>query len=460
MDSASLAFALGVSLMTGLFFGFAPAWQISKPDLNETLKEGGRSGGGVLRGNRLRSLLVVLEIAVSLVLLIGAGLMTRSFLGLLQINRGFRPEHLLTGELDFSVSGFTTWVEPTATRPQVTLQQIIERIGHYPGVDSVAAVSKLPHDVGSALTQTVVIENRPPAAPGEYPTADFQGVTPDYFRTMDIPLLQGRSFTEEDVFEAPWVAIINQRMARRYFTNENPLGKRLAMGSRKVPSRPDYNDPTRRPPWKEIVGVVADTKTLSLNAETVPEVYIPYWQWPMQSPTLVVRTAANPAIVAAAIRGETKATNNNLPPPIIRTMDEILADSVAQPRYQTVLLSLFGITALILAAVGIYGVISYAVSQRTHEIGIRMALGARREDVLKLVVGQGFKLTVMGVGIGIIGALGLTRFLSSLLYGLKPTDPLTFVAVSLLLIAVALVASYIPARRATKVDPMVALRYE
>jgi putative ABC transport system permease protein len=210
----------------------------------------------------------------------------------------------------------------------------------------------------------------------------------------------------------------------------------------------------------EIVGVVADTKNLGLDAETVPDVYVPYWQWPMQSPALVVRTAANPALIAAAIRSEVKTVNKNLPPPTTQSVDDILRDAVAQPRYQTMLLSLFGITALILAAVGIYGVTSYTVTQRTHEIGIRVALGAKRSDVLKLVVGQGFKLTLIGVGLGAWGALALTRFLSTLLYGVKPTDPLTFMVVSLLLIAVALLACYIPARRATKIDPMVALRYE
>jgi len=320
-------------------------------------------------------------------------------------------------------------------------------------------VSKLPRDIGSALTQTLVIENRPPISRGEYATANFQGITPDYFRTLSIPLLQGRSFTEEDVYEAPRVVIINKTMANRFFPNENPVGKRLALGGRKNPGQPDTG-PSGRPPWMEIVGVVADTKNLSLNAETVPDVYVPYWQWPMQSPTLVVRTAASPAIVAAAIRSEAKAVNKNVPLPIVRTMDEILADSVAQPRDQTMLVGLFGIAGLILATVGIYGVTSYAVSQRTHEIGIRMVLGATRTDVLRLVVGQGFKLTLIGVGIGIISALGLTSFLSSSLYGVKPTDPMMFTLLSLVLTIVALIATYIPARRVTKVDPMIALRYE
>jgi putative ABC transport system permease protein len=460
MDATSLAFTLGVCLITGLFFGLVPAWQTSRPDLNRTLKEANRSGNALLQESRVRPLLVTFEVALSLVLLIGAGLMTRSLVSRLQINRGFQPGHLVTAQVDFSASGFTGWVHPAATSPQVALKQIMERIRHDPGVVSVAVAYKLPRDVDKGLGFPVVIENRPSATSAEYPTADFEGISADYFRTMGIPLLEGRAFTEDDVYEAPWVAIINQTMARRYFPNQNPIGKRLALGGRKNPGQPDYNDPDGRPPWKEIVGVVADTKTLGPNAETVPEVYVPYWQWPMQSPALLVRTTSHAALSVAAISSEVRAVNKNLPPPIVRTMDDILADSVAQPRYQTMLLGLFGIAALILAAVGIYGVTSYSVAQRTHEIGIRMALGAEKRDVLRMVVGQGLKLTIIGVAIGIAGALALTRTLSSMLYGVTPTDPLTFIAVSLVLIAVALLACYIPARRAAKVDPWVALRYE
>jgi len=455
LDARSLAFTVILSVVAGVLFGLAPAWQTSRPDLNETLK--GSSARGVLRRGRSRPLLVVFEIAVTLVLLIGAGLMIKSLVRLLRIDRGFEPNHLLTADLDFSVSGFTTWVEPTSTRPQVTLQQIIERMKDYPSIDSVAAVSKLPRD--AAATQAIVIQNRDANAARDFPTANFQGVTPGYFRTMGIPLLEGRSFREGDVYEAPQVAIINKTMADRFFPHENPIGRRLALGGRNNLGQPDA-DVNGWSPWKEIVGVVGDVKSLSLGAETVPDIYIPDWQWPMQSPTLVVRTSASEAHVAAAIRDEVRTVNKNVPPPAIRPMQEILADSTAQPRDQTMLVSLFGIAALILAAIGVYGVTSYAVSQSTREIGIRVVLGATRGDVFRLVLGQGMKMTLTGVGIGIIAAMGLTRLLSSSLYGVSATDPLIFLALSLVLVSVALIASYIPARRVMKVDPVAALRHE
>jgi putative ABC transport system permease protein len=442
IDGRALAFTLVVSSLTGLLFGFGPAWQLSKPDLNEPLKEGGRGAGP--GGNALRSLLVVSEIALSLILLIGTGLMTRSFVELSRIDRGFRPDHLVTAQLDFSVSGFTTWVRPTSTRPQVTLEALLARMQNLPGVRSVAAVSRLPVDIGSAFLQTFAIENRPQAA-AEPRTANFQGITPDYFRTLGVPLLRGRSFTEQDAFEAPQVAIVSQATAKRYFPNEDPIGKRLSLVG---------------PPWSEIVGVVADIKDLSVSAETAPQVYLPYWQWPMQSPALVLRTAVDSASIAAALRAEIKALNKNLPVPGIRTMDEILADSVAAPRFHTLLAASFAVTALALAAVGIYGVMACAVTQRTREIGIRMALGAQSGDVLRLVVASGMRLALAGVAIGLGGAAALTRVMSTLLYQVKATDPPTFAAAAAALVLVALAACWVPARRATRVDPVVALRYE
>jgi predicted permease len=374
---------------------------------------------------------------------------------LISLNRGFQPEHLLVAKLDFSVTGFSTWVRPTTTRPQVILRELIERLQAQPGVRSVAAVSSLSRGTGPPR-QGIVLENSQPA---ETPRAGYQGVTPDYFRTMGIAVLQGRAFTEYDALEAPSVAIINETFAKRYFPNENPIGKRLALEGF-TPRRPVSPMPWAASPWSEIVGVVADTKRLSLSADTVPEVYMSYWQWPMQTPELLVRTNEATAIATAAIRNEIKALNKNIPAPTIETMDAVLADVVARPRYQTMLLTLFGIVALMLAAVGIYSVMAYSVVQRTNEIGIRVALGAQAHDVLRLIIRQGMKLVVIGVALGTAASLGLTRVLTTLLFGVSATDPLTFMVIALLLAGMALLACYIPARRAMKVDPMVALRCE
>ena len=445
LDVRSLGFTFMISLLTSVIFGLAPAWQLAHADLNETLKDNARGATGGLHRDRLRGLLVVSEIALSLVLLIGTGLMTRSFVRMAQIDRGFQPAHLLTAGLDFSVSGFTSWIEPTATRPQVTLQEIMERLKSQPGVQSVAAASKLPHDTGSAHTQPIVLENRPPVAPGEFPTADFQGISPDYFHSLGIPLLHGRAFAESDAYEAPRVAVINEAMARRYFPNENPIGKRLAMGNPNQPGKPLGPNPNApSSPWTEIVGVVADIKSLGLNAETAPTIYVSYWQWPMQSPTLLVRTTTEPSTLAAAIRGAMKAVNKNLPEPKIQTMDQIVADTVAEPRFYTLLLGLFGVTALVLAVVGVYGVVSYAVAQRMHEFGIRMALGAQGRNVISLIIGQGIRLVLLGISAGILASFALTRMMRGLLYEVTPTDPLTFLGASLLLTAVAFVCLLAP----------------
>jgi putative ABC transport system permease protein len=382
--------------------------------------------------------------------------------------RGVRWLEDLVQDLSFGArqlgknSGFTAaaTVEPSSTRPQVTLREIMEAVGHQPGVRLVAAASKLPQDGGGARTQAVSIQNRRPPAAGAYPTADFQGVTPDYFRAMGIPMLLGRSFTESDVYEAPGVVIINEAMARRYFPNENPVGRRLAMGDRQNLGQPASPNPGERSPWKEIVGVAGDLKNLGANPEAVPTVYFSYWQWPMQSPTLVARTSVDPAAIAAGIRTAVKSINKNLPDPSIRTMDQVLSDSVARPRFQAVLANLLGIAALLLAAVGTYGVMAYSVAQRTREIGVRLALGAQRSTVLSMVIRQGMRLGFVGVVIGLALAVALSRIMSSLLYEITPTDPMTFASISAVLLAVVLFACWLPARRAAKVDPMVALRHE
>jgi putative ABC transport system permease protein len=453
LDVWSLAFTTLIACLTGLLFGLAPAWQTTKPDLNVALKDGGRGATGGLQRNRLRAVLIVAEVALSMVLLIGAGLMIRSFAQMTRVNRGFQPEHLLTAKLDFSISGFTTWVRPTETRPQVTLRELMERLKNQPGVQSVAAA-------GDKAGFRVTVENRQTGAEDDYPRVSLQGVSPDYFRAMGIPVLRGRAFTESDALESPGVAVLPESLAKRCFPNEDPIGKRIYKGRLNPGQAGELDRWTNVSLWTEIVGVVADVKSISLDPQVEMNVYVPYWQWPMQTPSLFVRTAGNPANFAAALYSEVKALNKNLPTPKVQTMNERLADVVAQPRFQTLLLGLFGLVALALVSAGIYGVVSYSVAQRTHEIGVRMALGAGRRDVLRLVVGQGMKPVLAGLAIGLAGALTLTRLMKALLFGVSSSDPLTFGSIALLLALVALLACWVPARRATRVNPIIALRQE
>jgi putative ABC transport system permease protein len=380
--------------------------------------------------------------------------MLNSFARLVSVNRGFQTDHLLVAKLDFSISGYTSWVRTTTTRPQVTLLALLQRLESQPGVQSVAAASALSRSA-EPPRQGIVLEQ---GQPNETPRANFQGITPDYFRAMGIPLLKGRTFTERDVFEAPSVVIINETIAKRYFPDEDPMGKRLAMEGRTA-GQPAGPNPAAGSPWSEIVGVVADTRKLNLSADTVPEIYVPYWQYPMQTPELLVRTNI-PVVTAAAIRNELKDLNKSVPEPRMQTIDAMLSDVVAQPRFQTMLLTLFGVVAVLLSGVGIYSVIAYSVSQRTHEIGIRMALGAENKHVLRLVVGHGMTLVLIGVAIGLAAAFALTRLISGLLFEVSATDPLTFTGIPILLAGVALGACLVPARRALKVDPMIALRCE
>jgi putative ABC transport system permease protein len=441
VDSRVLGFTLLISLLTGLAFGLAPALGASKPDLNESLKEGSRSLTRSLRHNHIRSLLVVSEIALTLVLLIGSGLMLKSFLLLQQVDPGLHPDNILT--LEFSL--FESKYSKTRTRAAF-FQQVLERLGTLPEVQSAAVVADIPLG-GSADTLGFRIEGRADPAPREWLIAGFNVVSPDYFRTVGIPLLKGRDFNERDAENAPPVIVINETMAHRFWPDEDPISRRITMDGEH---------------WYSIVGVVGNVRHLGLDSPPRPEAYICYLQDPVLWPylSLMVRTDSNPMRLASTIQGVIWAVDKDQPIANVRTMEQILSASVAQPRIYMVLLSIFASVALILAAVGTYGVISYSVTQRTHEIGIRMALGAQPGDILKIVVGQGMILTILGILIGLAGAFGLTRVLSSLLYEVTATDPATFVAVPLFLAAVAFLACYIPARRATKVDPMVTLRYE
>jgi putative ABC transport system permease protein len=453
LDGQSLAFTMLVACLTGLIFGLAPAWQTTKPDLNVALKDGGGGATGGLRRNRLRDMLIVTEVALSMILLIGAGLMIRSFAQMTRVDRGFQPDHLLTAKLDFSITGFTSWVRPTETRPQVTIRELMERLKNQPGVQSVGAASD---KAGFQIT----VENRQTGVEEDYPRVSFQGVTPDYFRVMGIPMLRGRDFTENDALLVPRVAILTESLAKRCFPNDNPLGKRIYLGRLNPGQTGELDHWTNQSIWTEVVGVVADVKSMNLDPQVESNAYISYWQWPMQTPSLFVRTAGNPANFAAALYSEVKALNKNLPTPKVQTMSERLSDVVAEPRFQTLLLGLFGLMALVLVSVGVYGVVSYSVAHRVREIGVRMALGAGASDVLRLVIGQGMKLVLAGLGVGLAGAFALTRLMKTLLFGVSADDPLTFGSIALLLALVALLACWIPARRATRVNPIVALRQE
>ena len=439
IDGWTFAFSFGISLLTGLAFGLLPAFRASKLDLNEALKESGKSSAGKER-HRLRGALVFADVALALLLLTGAGLMMKSFVRLLEVNPGFDPSHTLTLTLSL-------WGPKSAGAPAVAFfDQVLQRVQALPGVESAGIVSQLPLG-GNLDMYGVHVEGKSLPNPEEDPSADRYSITPSYLSAMRIPLLRGREFDARDVVTSPPVALINESMARQFWPGEDPIGKRFRMGDTKGP-------------WKTVVGVVGDVLHKGLDAPHTIQVYLPNTQFTDSMVILAVRTSNDPASIAAAVRSEIAALDPQVPVSEVATMDEVVSASVANQRFGALLFLLFGAIALALTAVGIYGVISYGVAQRTHEIGIRLALGAARHEVLTLIVKEAMKPALLGAALGLCAAFGLTRLLSRLLYNVKPTDPLVFAAVLLLLIGVALLASYIPARRATRVDPMVALRYE
>ncbi len=441
INSQVLGFTLAVSLLTGIIFGWAPAWQSSKPNLNESFKEGSMSSTIGSGHSRLRNILVVSEVAVSLLLLIGAGLLLKSFLRVLDVNTGFKPDHVLTMQIVLPQLKY-----PEPSQQTAFFKQVLQRVETLPAVQSAGVVFGIPL---SDWTQIggFEVEGRSPESRDEVLVSNNRIVSPNYLRAMGIPLLHGRQFTEHDGPEAPAVVIINETTARRFWPDGNPIGKHLILKPEKPRSR-------------EIVGIVADVKHSGLETDSGVELYVPYLQTPLPMMGLVVRTATDPLNVAAAVRKEVWRVDKDQPVYNVKTMEQYVSDSVRPRHLSVLLLGTLASMALILAVVGIYGVMCYSISQRTHEIGIRIALGARQSDVLHLVVGQGLKPVLIGITVGLAAALALTRVLSSLLFEVTVTDPITFAFVSFLLVITAILACYIPARRATKVDPIVALRYE
>ncbi len=445
VDMRALGFTFAVSLLTGIIFGLAPALQASRPDLNETLKEGVRGATGSAGHRRMRSLMIVSEIELSLVLLVGAGLLMRSFLKLQAVAPGFNPNNMLTMRVSLEGPNY----EKAESRIAF-YDQLLDKIKALPGVQSVGAryhIPLVPADNYANLA--FAIEGRL-SDPANRPTAYYNTVSPDLFRTMEIPVSKGRPFNEHDDQKAQRVIIINETLARRYFPGEDPIGKRMTLED----ENPKEED------WATIVGVVKDTKPLALDGKPSPEMYMPFAQRPARSMALMIRTTSKPESVAAAVRRNVQALDRNQLAYGLRTFEGVMSEAVAAPRFRASLLGVFAAVALILAMVGVYGVMSYAVTQRTREIGIRMALGAEPRDALKMVMRQGAKLAAAGVAIGSGAAAALTWLIEGLLFDLRAADPATFVAAPLLLAGAALLACYLPARRATKVDPSVALRCE
>ena len=457
IDLRAALFLFSATLFTSIGFGLAPALQASSVNVNDTLKEGGRSQTEGAGRKRLRGLLVISEFALALVLLIGAGLMIRTFSALQAVDAGFNPHNVIS--MIVSVAG-TREADPA--RRGMFYQQLLERVRTLPGVQAAGGINHLPL-AGDQWGWPFVIEGRPKPRPGESPSAVYRMVTPGYFAAMRLPLLRGRDVTEADNMTAPGVVIINQRAASEYWPGEDPIGKRISFAGKKATF----------PEWVTIIGIAKDAKQENWAATPFPEVYLAAFQnhdflgdsgsyadSHFAYITLVARTSGDPAAAAPAMKQAAWSFDRNLAISEVLTMDGVVADATAQPRFEMQLLTIFAAVALVLATVGIYGVISYSAARRTHEIGVRMSLGASRRDVLLLIVRQGMRLALIGSVTGIVGALLLSRLMSKLLYGVQPTDPVTFVAVALGLAVVAILACYIPAHRAMRINPMIALRCE
>jgi putative ABC transport system permease protein len=441
IDLPVLGFTLALSLVTSLICGSWAAWQMATVAISQSLQDAGRSGADGVRLGRMRGWLTVAQVALSLMLLIGAGLLIRTLWSLLQVDPGFRAERVLTMDVALPAK------YSSGERVVAAYGELFKRVGSLPGVVSVGATQRLPVR-GEPYGESFQIEGRPMRSSNDLLEMQYRVVTPGYFSAMQIPLRQGRLLSEQDTETSPRVVVISERLARLHFPNESPIGRRVTI-----------NDP-KTGPWEEIVGVVSDVKHWGLDAEPPPEFYVSYRQHWRRFMTFTVRTGGDPLRLASAVRAEVRAFDKDLAPEQVATMEQVISVSLTQRRLNMMILGVLAALAVVLAACGLYGVLAYTVAQRTREIGIRLALGAQGGDVLRMVVRQGMKLTLIGVLLGVSGALALTRSLKMLLFGVNATDPLTFAGVALLLVIVALVACWIPARRATKVDPMVALRFE
>jgi putative ABC transport system permease protein len=440
LDMTVLGFTFAIAILTGIAFGLVPALRFSRPDVHDALKEGGKGAGETFGSRRLRGALVVVQVSLALILLIGSGLLVRSFKALSEVNPGFNPHNVLTMEYRVPRNKY-----PEPGQQWAFHRQVVERVQSLPGVQSASVIFALPHS-GNGSSTTFVPLGGPEHPKGQEPRALGNRADPYYFRAMEIPLIRGRVFTEQDKMDTPPVVVINQAMAERYWPGQDPIGKSIRFPEFKVTA--------------SIAGIVGNIKHHSLDEPTEAQVYIAFAQMPHIFATLVVRTAGDPMAAANAVKQAVWSVDKDQPVWKVRSLEFLLQRAVTRSRFMMRLLTVFSTLALLLAAVGVYGVISYSVSQRTHEIGVRMALGAQYRDVIRLVMGQGVKLVLIGAAIGVVGALGLRQVIQRLLFGVSATDPITFLIVTLLLMTVALLACWIPARRAAKVDPIVTLRYE